>query len=252
MKKKYFFIPQAHKWNATVHKFLKLHKRITTLKAENASEDVLSKLVKKLESLYRRLEKMQYSVGVKLAGATLSLMFLSATATAQNFSYKNTLQSFGIVQVNYNSSPIFADIDKDGDLDLFVGDYYGHITKFENDNGEYIQKGFIQTGDSVLTVYWATPVFADIDGNGDLDLFVGDLNGYVIEFKNNGSGNFTIGDTLEHVDYFAAPAFADIDNDGDLDLFIGDYNGFIIQFKNDGSGNFATTGDTLQAGGTNL
>ena len=259
MRKKYLFIPQAHKWNETIHKFLKLHNRITILKKDNVvSENILSKLIRKLETMYHRLEKMQYSVGVKLAGATLSLMFLSATVTAQNFLPKNSLQQLRDIQINYASAPTFADIDGDGDLDLFVGEYDGYITEFTNENEIFIKKGHLQTinGNDIKVNHLSAPVFTDIDGDGDLDLFVGEYSGYLIEFKNIGNETFATGDTVRtERDIIKldcnSPAFADLDKDGDLDLFIGEYYGYIIEFKNNDFGKFSI-GDTLKADGNNI
>jgi hypothetical protein len=34
--------------------------------------------------------------------------------------------------VGYDASPEFADLDGDGDLDAFIGEYYGRIFFFEN------------------------------------------------------------------------------------------------------------------------
>jgi hypothetical protein len=83
---------------------------------------------------------------------------------------------------------------------------------------------------------------ADIDGDGDLDLLVGEYYGNIKYFENTGNVNnpqFTspqnnpfgiLGQT-----YISAPALVDIDNDGDLDLFLGEDYGNIKYFENTGS-----------------
>jgi hypothetical protein len=68
-------------------------------------------------------------------------------------------------------------------------------------------------------------VFADVDGDGDLDLLVNGLNAGTRLFRNDGHGHFTE-DTqagLERKSGATSVALADIDGDGDLDLFVVTY-----------------------------
>jgi len=84
----------------------------------------------------------------------------------------------------------------------------------------------------------AQPTFVDIDGDGDMDAFVGESSGSVIYYINNGdaaSSNFVLASNnplgLVNTNTNAAPAFVDIDQDGDFDVFIGRGNGFISYYK---------------------
>ena len=83
------------------------------------------------------------------------------------------------------------------------------------------------------------PTFADVDGDGDLDAFVGENSGNFFYFENTGSAsspNFATPVTnpfgLTDVGYISSPTFADIDNDGDLDLFSGGTPDGILYFEN--------------------
>src|SRR6187399_1660527 len=87
----------------------------------------------------------------------------------------------------------------------------------------------------------ANPALADIDGDGDLDAFIGRSDGTTQFFRNSGSvtaptfvaetSNFGLTD----VGYSASPVFADIDDDGDLDAFVGGWDGITRFFRNSGS-----------------
>ncbi|MBO1349104.1 MAG: cadherin repeat domain-containing protein [Hormoscilla sp. GUM202] len=152
---------------------------------------------------------------------------------------------FGLADVGLVSSPTFADLDDDGDLDLFVGNYDGKIIYFKN-NGTASSPAFgtPQTNPFGLAGVGlvSTPTFADLDSDGDLDLFVGNRDGKIIYFKNKGTASSPAFGTpqtnpfgLADVGLVSTPTFADLDRDGDLDLFVGNYDGKIIYFKNNGT-----------------
>jgi len=140
------------------------------------------------------------------------------------------------------ATPAFADIDNDGDYDLAVGDAYGYVEYFRND-GTPSSPSWTHVTDNWLPVNAgniAVPAFADIDNDGDYDLAVGNLDGYVHYFRNDGtpsspSWTHVSSNWLSvNVENCAAPAFADIDNDGDYDLAVGDMDGYVHYFRNDG------------------
>ncbi|MEG4292809.1 VCBS repeat-containing protein, partial [Microcoleus sp. D2B6] len=87
---------------------------------------------------------------------------------------------FGLTDTGSYPTPIFADIDGDGDLDAFVGNSAGN-TLFYRNSGTATAPTFTleATNPFGLTDVgsYANPTFADIDGDGDLDAFVGNYDG---------------------------------------------------------------------------
>jgi hypothetical protein len=80
------------------------------------------------------------------------------------------------------------------------------------------------------------PAFGDIDNDGDQDILIGDLDGY-IQYVTNNEGEYSIAtnNPFDVVNVFdeAAPGLVDIDDDGDLDLFVGSVYGTFSYFRND-------------------
>lgn len=176
-----------------------------------------------------------------------------------NFVFSEKLKADGNdINISYYSSPAFADLDNDGDMDLYIGEYYGKINVFTNDgNGNFSFSGNLLADAVNIDVgSHAVPTFADIDKDSDLDLFIGETDGLIHTYTNDGSGIFTSAGNLKdnlnnNIDagYFSSPAFADIDSDGDLDLYIGERDGMLV-YTND-SGIFTYSG-VMQAGGIDM
>jgi len=159
---------------------------------------------------------------------------------------------FGIIDVGNNSAPSFADIDNDNKADAFVGELAGDIYYFRNigslSSPNFAAQIVNPSGISRLGTYYS-PAFADIDDDGDMDLFVGVNSGDILLFENTGNVNnfqFASGVTnpfgFSNVGSNAAPSFTDIDSDGDYDAFVGNLNGNIIYFENLGNKNIPIFG----------
>lgn len=82
-------------------------------------------------------------------------------------------------------SPSFADFDGDGDLDLLCGEFLDGFTYFENvgsrEKPAYAPGKKLEIGGKplVMDLCMITPVAVDFNGNGHIDLVVGDEDGRV-------------------------------------------------------------------------
>ncbi len=168
---------------------------------------------------------------------------------APNFEYQ-TQNYFQTLDFFSDIAPSFVDIDADGDQDLFIGTDFdmsvipwtGRIKFFRNlgsniapiynlEDAEFLGANI---GNNLV------PEFGDIDGDNDFDLLVGDANGIVWFYINNGDSvtfDFSSVGQLGSIDLsgFAVPRLFDIDYDSDLDLFIGESTGNIQYFENTGN-----------------
>ncbi len=157
---------------------------------------------------------------------------------------------FSTLDVFSNSSPELVDIDNDGDLDLFIANQYdlsetpwvGKIHFFRN-IGSLSSPDFVEEPTSLLNENMGqmlTQEFGDLDGDGDMDLLVGDFNGFIQYFENTSSGSsltFTFIENVGNIDLSgnSVPTLGDLDADGDLDLLIGQLNGSLVFYRNTGS-----------------
>ncbi|MEO8665588.1 MAG: FG-GAP-like repeat-containing protein [Ignavibacteria bacterium] len=174
----------------------------------------------------------------------ISLYRNTGTATSPSFNLE--IDSLPLLSASFNYAPAFADLDNDGDEDLLLGSYIRDSLWFYRNTGTATDFNFTlearghQIGLTTLGQS-STPVFADIDNDGDKDLFLGSSNGRILYYENTGTAsnfNFTFVTNFYYsidVGDESIPRFFDIDSDGDLDLFIGRQDGRISYYKNVGS-----------------
>jgi len=157
---------------------------------------------------------------------------------------------FGLSGVGYYGTPVLADLDGDGDLDALVGNTPGNTLYFQN-AGSATAASFATAATNPFGLSnvgsFASPTFADLDGDGDLDALVGNLDGNTLYFQNTGSATaasfaapLTNAFGLSNVGNFAAPTLADLDGDGDLDVLVGSNAENMLYFQNVGSATAAS------------
>ena len=129
---------------------------------------------------------------------------------------------------------VFFDADNDGDLDLYVatGINATRNTQHENDR-LYLNTGkgtFIKSKNNIPDNFLNTACVKpyDYDGDGDVDLFIGNrshpddfgktVNSYIL--NNDGSGNFTIDKQFTLRSKVTSAIWADVNNDQIKDLIV--------------------------------
>ena len=138
--------------------------------------------------------------------------------------FQDVSREAGVDDGNWGLGAAFADVDNDGDMDLFVSNYVGPNKLFIND-GTGVFTDFSEESGLADEGWGKGPSFGDVDHDGDLDLYEGDCKLANKMYLNDGSGVFT--DVADQIPVLKnetvrtkGTAFVDIDDDGDLDLYV--------------------------------
>jgi Tfp pilus assembly protein PilF len=149
----------------------------------------------------------------------------------------------GITNVSGARKAFLADLDHDGDLDLFVVGTPRPLIYRNNLDGtftEVSQAMGLVTGD-----YAAGPfvprdaAFADFDGDGRMDVLVVSETGPAALYHNEGGRKFAVAKSGLALTGASAVAAADYNNDGFIDVFVaGPTSGESSLWLNNGNGTF--------------
>ncbi|WP_282068316.1 CRTAC1 family protein [Olleya namhaensis] len=156
--------------------------------------------------------------------------------------YYNTQGFFTPKKVKYNladdATPLgfaLGDIDKDGDIDIFVSNYirkeqmqgqnnftkgYGPISQLLINNGDNTFTDSTQNSGLAYNHNTFMGIFVDIDNDSWLDLIVAHDTGEVRTYKNNADGTFKMitNPTTDKYGYPMGIAVGDYNNDGKVDF----------------------------------
>jgi enediyne biosynthesis protein E4 len=119
-----------------------------------------------------------------------------------------------------------GDIDGDGLPDVFLASVERPAALYHNDGGFHFTDITAASGLRTAGLATLSAAFADVDGDGNLDLVVGTLGGPLQLWLGDGHGHFTDATAASGlVGGYAVTglAFADVDGDGDLDLYAATY-----------------------------
>jgi len=166
-------------------------------------------------------------------------------------SFDEVTKKAGLDGITGGLNLVHADYDNDGDVDILVlrGAWLGRHGAFPNsllrNRGDATFVDVTEAAGLLSFRPTQTAAWVDYDGDGDLDLFVGNESSPGMAapcelFSNNGDGTFTevasdVG--LDLVGFVKAVSWGDYDNDGRPDLFLSRLGQPNLLFKNLGPSN---------------
>ncbi len=130
-------------------------------------------------------------------------------------------------QIYQNGSGVaLGDVDGDGLCDIYLGGMDGPNALYRNLGGWHFEDITARAGVACAGLDTTGVLFADLDGDGDLDLLVNALGRGTSIFLNDGHAHFseftkTAGTATKSG--ATSLALADVDGDGDLDLYVTNY-----------------------------
>ncbi len=166
-----------------------------------------------------------------------------------------TQANYQSINIGDNAAPQLVDVDRDGNLDLLIGERSGTLNYYRNTGsaGVPVFSFVTDTFGNLNVTKWnsfagfSAPLLFD-NGNG-YELLVGSMSGYLYHFNNidgNLAGTFTLTDSMfQNIcePQIAVPAMADVDGDGNFDLAVGSLAGGIVLYTQNTA---LTNPETLQ------
>lgn len=137
--------------------------------------------------------------------------------------FEDVAPALGLDDDQHSFQPLFFDMDRDGDADLFVSSDIGDITRlFENDGDGTFTDRTNNSGVGLMIKGMGVSI-ADLNGDGQFDIYETNTPPYNVLYIYDGSGRFieaaqTWGVTSGRIGW--GTLFFDFDNDTLLDLYV--------------------------------
>jgi hypothetical protein len=132
-------------------------------------------------------------------------------------------RAYKAAHYDHGNGVAIADVDGDGLLDVYFVSQVGGNELWRNLGGGKFENITAAAGVGVPGKVSVSASFADIDNDGDQDLYVTTVRGGNLLFENDGHGHFTdisAAAGVNYVGHSSSAVFFDYDRDGRLDLFL--------------------------------
>ena len=132
-------------------------------------------------------------------------------------------KTYKAAHYDHGNGVAVADVDGDGRLDIYFVSQVGGNQLWRNLGGGKFEDITAPAGVAVPGRISVTASFADIDNDGDADLYVTTVRGGNVLFENQGNGRFrdiSAASGLDYTGHSSAAVFFDYDRDGRLDLLL--------------------------------
>jgi hypothetical protein len=217
-------------------------------------------------------EDIYFLNGAPLPGTTVEKPPRNALYRNEgNWKFTDVTDLAGVGDTGYGLGVCTGDYDNDGDPDIYINNFGTNVLYRNNGNGSFTDVARV-AGVAQGNHVGAGACFLDMDGDGDLDLFVASYVAFTYEthrtsmmngfpsyvgplqypptanhlYRNNGDGTFTDVSSTSGIAELRGSGMgvmaADIDNDGDPDLVVANDLRPNFLLLNDGSGKFKEVG----------
>ncbi len=132
-------------------------------------------------------------------------------------------KTYKAAHYDHGNGLAIADVDGDGLTDIYFLSQVGGNQLVRNLGGGKFEDITAAAGVAVNGKVSVTASFADIDNDGDADLYVTTVRGGNMLFENDGKGHFkdvSAASGLNYTGHSSGAVFFDYDKDGRLDLFL--------------------------------
>lgn len=169
---------------------------------------------------------------------SLTIFLNEGTPTAPRFEEGGRLELGG----GYHPVPAFGDLTGDGEADIMLGTWSDEVRYLSGESSdptefELVDSAFVTIPRGRNT----TPTLGDLDGDGDLDLLVGEASGTLNYYENVGTRTrpeFELAaEDFADIDVGrrSAPRLHDLDGNGRLDLLVGSEDDGVHVYRNVGT-----------------